>query len=722
MPRQTGFQVENNFTKGLITEATGLNFPENACTETYDCVFSEKGKATRRQGWDYEGNFSTFSVNRTGSVIVEYLWSAAGGDGATNIVVVQVGSTLYYYEAVENGALSGNKFSFTTNLLTYQVTGGSDVKGNICQFASGNGFLFVVHPLCEPFYVSFNPSGPSKTETAITVRCRDLDGDKTDTDYSNYEVRPTTITNPHHYNLYNQGWYFAANTSTGYTSPSVTGTAVVYTTWDTAFTNFPSNADIWWLSKDGQGNFNLSYLDQSTTGNTPAPKGHYIIKEFATDRTSLSGITAVERDSNGQRPSTISFFAGRVWYAGVADQEYNQKIYYSQIIDSTENFGKCYQQNDPTSEEVSDLLPSDGGYIIIPDVGAVIKIFPMASSLLVFARNGVWSIAGSEGIGFKATDYAVRKLSAVESLSALSFVDVYGIPIWWNTDGIFTVGGSDNVGNESVTSISDDTIKAFLADIPSESKMFVKGAFNPRTKIVQWVYRNSVPASIEESYTYDKVLNFNILSKAFYPWTISQSAASPLVHGIIVSKGPASEPVALNVIDVALDQVVDSNGLPVVVGHFAELGNSFAFRYYTTKNTAPTAWDATFSQASSTSYLDWTAAGSNIDYTSYFFTGYKVHGEGIRFFENGYLTITMTTEDNASCFLQAVWDYANSPSGARFTNAQQVYIARLLRDIEQTRKKIRGRGRSLHFKFYSETGKPFTIHGWSAWETQDAGV
>ena len=43
MPRQALVSIENNFTKGLITEASGLTFPENSCTETINCVHKHTG-------------------------------------------------------------------------------------------------------------------------------------------------------------------------------------------------------------------------------------------------------------------------------------------------------------------------------------------------------------------------------------------------------------------------------------------------------------------------------------------------------------------------------------------------------------------------------------------------------------------------------------------------------------------------------------------------------
>lgn len=716
MARQAGFQLENNLTRGLITEASGLNFPENACTETYDCVFSEKGKVTRRFGFDYEGDHEMDVIDKRDCVFNEFIWNSAGGTQDKTVIVVQVGATLHYYLSNISDSLSSGHLADTTDLTTFQVGVSPDVKGNVCQFATGNGYLFVVHPLCNPFYVSFNGTD-TFTETAITIQTRDLEGDKADPNYSNFDTRPTgTINNSHKYNLYNQGWYQKVRLNGG-------GDEIAFTDWDNSRTDFPSNADIWWVFKNTSDEFDTDNVFKYALGNTPAPKGHYILTEFSTNRTTLSGITATERNSNNKRPSTVTFFTGRVWYSGVDASEYNQKIYYTQIIEGTEQFGKCYQKNDPTSSEQADLLADDGGVVVIPDAGKIIKLFPMSGGLMVFATNGVWSIAGSEGVGFKATDYAVRKISSVEAVSPLSFVDVYGQPFWWNRDGIFTIGQSELPGSENVVSLTDGTIKDFLADIPSSSKLKVKGAFNTRTKIVQWIYRSTDGLTDNDDlFTYDRVLNFNLISKAFYPWTIGKASGGPEVHGIIASRGLFSEVLETDVVDGSGTLVVDSGDQQVVISQLLSQDDTISFRYLVTDNITSSTWNMTWAQCVDTSYLDWHGDSKDLDYSSYFITGYKIHGDAIRFFENNYLNIFMTNEQDASAFIQGIWDFANTPASARYTNAQQVYVGKPQRGVQQTRKKMRGRGRSLQFKFYSESGKPFTIHGWGAWETQDASV
>src|SRR5690349_19732939 len=98
MARQAAVSVENNFSRGLITEASGLNFPENACTETYNCEFNLDGSVNRRLGFDFEANYETKTINRTNSVVRPYLWKNVAGNGDVTLLVVQVGLTIYFYE------------------------------------------------------------------------------------------------------------------------------------------------------------------------------------------------------------------------------------------------------------------------------------------------------------------------------------------------------------------------------------------------------------------------------------------------------------------------------------------------------------------------------------------------------------------------------------------------------------------------------------------------
>src|SRR5258708_9218309 len=97
MPQQISTSVENNFTKGLITEYTGLSFPENAATDTQNCVYTIIGDVLRRSGIDYEVNFAQPNLDRSDQAVSSFKWDNAGGDGISQLVVLQAGAILSFF-------------------------------------------------------------------------------------------------------------------------------------------------------------------------------------------------------------------------------------------------------------------------------------------------------------------------------------------------------------------------------------------------------------------------------------------------------------------------------------------------------------------------------------------------------------------------------------------------------------------------------------------------
>lgn len=329
---------------------------------------------------------------------------------------------------------------------------------------------------------------------------------------------------------------------------------------------YPSNAQIWWAyrrpielgtqepPKGYLEVFDPSLRHQVNLGNTPSPRGHYILNALHMDRSRASGVPNIPVESSGaHRPSSVAFFAGRVFYAGVNTQGFNTKVYFSQILERVDQAGMCYQQQDPTSEDLRDLLPSDGGVIVIPDIVEVIHLFPMGNNLLVFASNGVWNITGSEGIGFRANDYSATKVSNVNAISNMSFVEVDGSPVWWNEAGIYTAI-ADQLGSVQIQSLTDATIKSFYDDIPNESKHYAKGAYNHIKGIVQWVYRKAEILEEEDKFSYDAILNLDTKTGAFYPFTPAESP-QVTIKGMFDIDGDETEQI-IELVQVGDDQVL----------------------------------------------------------------------------------------------------------------------------------------------------------------------
>lgn len=203
MARKAGNVAENNFTRGLITEATGLNFPENAVTETWNCVFEPKGTVRRRLGIDLEAEAQTIPFLVAGA-IVEYLWEAVSQTGTRTFLVLQTGSAIAFYDLSEGETISTRVKDFAVNLETYLAMPSTTFHERPCSFASGNGRLFIAHPNCEPIVVEYDEEEDDITQEAIIIQVRDFEGVD---DGLEPAEEPATLSPEHHYNLKNQGWY-----------------------------------------------------------------------------------------------------------------------------------------------------------------------------------------------------------------------------------------------------------------------------------------------------------------------------------------------------------------------------------------------------------------------------------------------------------------------------------------------------------------------------------
>lgn len=721
MPRQAGSFVENSFVKGLITEATGLNFPEQAVTETDNCVFDERGLVRRRLGIDLEYGYETITANRGDGALSAYRWDAAAGSGDNTIVVTQVGSTLYFYLIDETGAVSDNQFA-SLSLLTYQPIGSTlSISGSECQYASGKGFLFVTNPAMESVYITYDPDTVSISATVITLRTRDFEGVD---DGLELDERPTVLSEQHEYNLLNQGWD---------TDVQQSGTAApddyVLDLWEGARADEPSNADTWFIY------FPEFTIDFSALpgiqGNTPSPKGHYILDYHNPDRNSVSvvnpgrSITGLTGDDAGRsagfyRMSTIEFFAGRVWYAGTQGSKFSNEILFSQIIERDDQISQCYQANDPASATTFSLLASDGGTVLIPDSGTIVKLFAFQDALLVFATNGVWSISGSEGVGFRATDYSVVKVSNIGCLSASSFVSIDGLPSFWNGEAIYFVNQEQTSAVPSVTPLTDSTIRAFYNDIPYDSKSLARGAYNRKNRVVSWLYRSTDSDSILSAYHFDKVLNFNMLAKSFYVWSLDTSNFSPnSIISVVADHNEGEQQIVTNN---ALANVTNSL-LANVVSFAPEQQKAEVTKFFVSKVNGSN-YDFTFADEWNTSYLDWYSADNiGIDFTSYFTTGYKIHGDGLHKVSPTYIHLFFATEDEASTLdFQSRWQYALNGNTGRWSSTQR--IATDSGDYSYERKRIKSRGSGVVYQFRvdSISGEPFNLIGWSVFETTNSQV
>lgn len=214
MARATANKLYRTFTKGLITEAGYLTYPENASIDELNTVIKVKGSRSRRLGIDYEPSSSPISVTSFSqtALVSEYGWRNVGEDSSVNFLVVQVSNRLNFFDM---DASPITKKTFELNLTDYKASTATstDIQVNPAQFASGKGLLFVAHPYMNPIRVEYDANTDTVTAVPILITIRDFDG--VFDDLGN-EEQPTTLSKEHLYNLKNQGWivpYSAAVTS-----------------------------------------------------------------------------------------------------------------------------------------------------------------------------------------------------------------------------------------------------------------------------------------------------------------------------------------------------------------------------------------------------------------------------------------------------------------------------------------------------------------------------
>lgn len=465
--------------------------------------------------------------------------------------------------------------------------------------------------------------------------------------------------------------------------------------WKTAVGNYPSNADVWWNFKDTTNAFNPGATYNNITLNTGyAPKGHFIINAFNQQRSLISGVNTITDVKTKARPKTGTWFQGRVWYAGVDGSQvasgnagyytWTEEIYFSQTIINSNQFGMCYQTNDPTSEELFDLLPTDGGVVKIQGCGPVYKLFPIQNGLLVFAANGIWFITGSQGIGFKADDYTVVKLSNIQSISGTSHVNVQGLPMFWNEEGIYQVV-ADKTGRLDINSVTVSTIDRFYADIPLQSKKFARGDYNPIDYVVQWTYRDENETDVTSRYDFNKILNYNTHNQAFYPYTVN---GTPSLLGVNYIAGIGG-----------LNSTEPCFKYPVIVN------SSF-----------------TFADEQDEEDVDWQSYLGGTSYESYFVTGYSLKGQALRKFQPSYIYIfTRSNEEESSYKIQSIWDFADDRDSNRYSSQQVVFNPESHYGMTYKRLRLRGHGLAMQIKVTSMAGMPFDIMGWTMSETINGG-
>jgi hypothetical protein len=732
MARTEGRQTYNTFVGGLITEATGINFPENASVDEQNFVLNRNGSRQRRLGFDKENGFvhtgviAGAAVGYVKAAAQTFFWDNTGPGNQFDVLVVQYGSLLYFFNTKKStfGASIGS-YDLTTH-TTGNYTGGEFEK-IACDFSSVRGALIVVGKHIDPFYIEATAVADSTvldtfTGTSITMEIRDFDGVKSaiaaGTLYSTLtggelEHEPATLGRSAEYNLKNQGWdqtvydfaetYGSAATRGGALNPIsdyFTGNAVYPGNHRRLFDNF---------KQDGQHREwdSTALVGEKNEGNAKAPNGHFVINPWTKPRDGItvdqtyvaSGTLGTEVEKN--RPSTVETFAGRVFYSGVESdvtvtastmtgtptvvkgEKNSTKIFFCRTVVSLDRLGQLYQNNDPTGETINELLPNDGGVIDIHDAGFVYKLVASHTSLFAICANGVWEITGADQAGFAATAFKVNKITNIGGIGRDSVVNAEGNVFYWSDGGIYVITRSE-LGDWGTQNVTEQTIQTLYTAINVINRREAVSHYDQINKQVKWLYSSDTnPVEGDHRRKYDRELIFDLNLKAFYKHHISEAGAVVGGYAPLSGQFTASD-----------DAMVVSNGHQVISASLQDVGitqqvqgnrGALTNKYLVINQSSnPT---ITFGEYASTSFLDWGSIGTGIDPKAYLVAGYEIFGDPSMhkqanslhcYFnktEDGYTGSggDLAAASSSSCFVRARWDWTNTGDAGKWSTKAQAY-------------------------------------------------
>jgi len=756
MPTAEQHKFFTNFTGGLNTEATPLNFPENSAQELDNYDLFRTGEVKRRLGLDFEETYTVRPETTPANEMDQYAistheWKSVNGRGDVSFLVVQIGTKLFFHDLGSepvSGTLRG-----TVDLAAYKTGPAPETK--IYDTAFGEGIMIVANSDQDPVIIEYNEPIDTFVATAIELQIRDFEGIEESIDA---DVRPISLTPDHKYNLRNQGWPVKTtvnNAPRG--SKGVTNNQDPITWTKNKIGEYPSNADLFYAARataaeDAEviGTYSPFALEGNYYGNTPAPKGHFILDLFSQNRNNVSGISGLTPPPTvtDKRPSVVAFYAGRVWYAGVPDKNYTGDVFFSQQLEDVKFAGSCYQDNDPTAEDLNSLLATDGGTIHIADMGEVFWAGQVGQDLILVSSTGVYAVSGSSGANFNADDFTVRKITEEGTVGRESVIEAEGSVFWWSEGGIWNMQGSQITEELSVNRITKDTIQTLYDDIKPGSRAYVRGFYDNFSKKIYWFY-NDTPGydAINFRFRYNRALILDLTIGAFYEYALEDLTLDTPWVAAMTQKSPGSESIVTYDIFVGEDDVEEA-GDDIVQDVAFEAFADVKLKLLTFVENEDGSYSYTFSEFKSRDFVDWKtwdiekhgALATGANYDSVIQTGWNDFADPIRekyithltsFFnrtEDGYQldeNSEVVFTNPSGGFVQTRWEYTDVDVG-KWTKLIQAY--RLFRQyipeneldpfdygytVVRTKLRMRGSGHAFSIRYTSEDGKDLQLLGFA---------
>lgn len=701
------------FVKGLITEASELNFPENASFAEENFELYKTGERKRRIGLKVdayvqiglpENEANTF-FSQNNIDILE--WRNVANIESFNCLVVFHPGGLRIVRQDSYQMLA----EFSVNVLDAKII------NNFLVCTTSNKDIALFSWENNQFVLKYK---------RITVR--DIWGIQPylDDKYFNYRPSPATFNTNLRYNLYNQSWGFPQTNisgvrqdpteafSQGWSSPPGPYPSDSEQVWSGMYFDSSTNPpqERWRLSKaiekygpnvaTGRGYFIIDLLDRSVS------RKQAVITNKAQFPEMQMGDFNPPIDKTDSGPTKLIEFAGRIFYSGFSDTGFigdtrSPKLYnavcFSQLLSGSSNITNCYQAGDPTNRLESDIVDTDGGILFISEAERIVGLSVFKNSLIVFATNGVWAISGGSDYGFSATNYKVIKITNVGCIkNSKAIISTNSGVFFWSIEGILLIA-PNQFGDLTASNLTANTIQSLYNEIYGVYDVNkIKGCYDAVDKKVRWIYGGE---SIIDNSLSVKELNFDLELNSF----------------------------SVN------NFTVPSNNWPRVMGVFSTETSQessredwYAFKYYGFRLIA--GFYSFFVASYGDTFYDWKDIDDvGIDNKAFILTGATTGNDSTVAKQIPYFVLHMRkTEEGvdfsgnpvnpSGCKARTQWGFTKSESSNKWSPLVSVYRYKhqYTEDdysIVTTKNKMRGRGSAFSLYMESEPGKDCQIIGWN---------
>jgi len=715
----------SGFTDGINTEASALNvLPSEMMLGTTNIELLNNGEVRPRRAIDFIG------ANSSGNFMHELRTSSRGDElkqesptpyrvelnapngAVVDRIVVDINNEFHIYEVTNAGLKEGGA---PLQVLTRNRTHDNQ-KFYTMSFAQSGDKLYFAGRHSQPGYLKVGSDNTSLELEYFDVTVRDSGA-----------IAENTV------RKVGDAWYECkeAHTSSADNKPG-------------------SGADEqrYWFQKDGKAPTGVTAWANATS--------------YTSNLVKLYDKNAVPV-STDTYPTTVAFFAGRVWLSG--DPKNPNDELFSVVIVKDSDTELFLQRADPFFEDDPDLVKNDGGVISIQGSGLIMQHVAVANSLFIGTTLNIWQVTGPSGI-FEATDFSVNSILAdgVGSNKSMAKVRdelvIFGYTNIWKSE-INTSTASTDTGRAAFTSISEERIQSYYDSIPRDVKDAALAVYNESEQRI-YFFHNASKTDFERAHnTYkqpgyytsclivdtrfrDDVIdnqqdptNLNRRVRgAFFIYDFADTGleGKPYIAAPFVCKDvpPNNDPVVIDTDAVTVD------GDPVVTAANASSKDVILFLAMSRSNSGGnTTINRGFGTFNTSVLRDWDSDTNNaVYYDAIILSGLQTFGniqvnKNIMYLffvfkkvETGILDEDNMDSNPGSCLLSTAWNWSDTSGHPKFSSQQEIYVP--LRwnyglidsgDDGETHKKykhrVRGRGHTMQLKLQNTQGKDFRLVGWT---------